>query len=126
MRTFNHFLILFVTFTLNSCQQILDNYWERKEEENYTSPFKGKYVGSYNGDETGMIVLEVDKMGYVTVTKNSSLGVNEIFISGVIQDTGGFQAVKSQSGFTLLGNLNAKSGTWKMGDWKGNWSVIKQ
>ena len=126
MRTFNHFLILFVTFTLNSCQQILDNYWERKEEENYTSSFKGKYVGSYNGDETGTIVLEVDKKGYVTVARNSSLGVNEIFISGVIQDTGGFQAVKSQSGFTLLGNLNAKSGTWKMGGWKGNWSVIKQ
>ncbi len=126
MRLFHQLLILFTLFTLCSCQQIIDNYWERKEEENYTSPFKGKYIGSYNGDEIGTLVLEVDKKGYVTVTRNTVIGVNETFVSGVIQDIGALQAVKSQSGFTLLGNINAKTGTWKLEHWQGSWTVVKQ
>jgi len=30
--------VLMLAFTLTSCDQILDNYWERKAQEQYVSP----------------------------------------------------------------------------------------
>lgn len=105
---------------------MFDNYWERKEEENYVSPYKGVYKGNYSGDEVGSLTIEVAKNGYISVTKVSQFSTENSFVSGMVRDDGALQSVTLQSGFTLQGNLKTKSGTWKMGDWVGNWSVTKQ
>lgn len=47
------FAFVILCFALTSCQQIIDNYWDRKEEENFTSSYMGVYKGNYSGDETG-------------------------------------------------------------------------
>lgn len=112
--------------SLASCEQVLDNYWDRKEEENYVSPFKGIYKGNYTGDEVGTLTIEVAKNGYISVIKISQFSTEDSFFSGMVRDDGALQSVTLQSGFTLLGNLNTKTGTWKIADWKGNWSVTKQ
>ncbi|ACU08399.1 hypothetical protein FIC_01957 [Flavobacteriaceae bacterium 3519-10] len=123
---FYHLLLLLFSLTLFSCDQILDNYWDRKAEENYVSPFKGIYKGNYSGDEVGTLSIEVAKNGYTSVTRIAAFGTEESTFSGMVRDDGALQSVKLESGFTLLGNLNAKSGTWKMGDWNGSWTVQKQ
>ena len=121
-----HLLLLLFSLTLFSCDQILDNYWDRKAEENYVSPFKGIYKGNYSGDEVGTLTIEVAKNGYTSVTRIAAFGTEETSFSGMVRDDGALQSVMLRSGFTLLGNLNAKSGTWKMGDWNGSWTVQKQ
>ena len=119
-------LIILSILSLVSCQQMFDNYWERKEEENYVSPYKGVYKGNYSGDEVGSLTIEVAQNGYISVTKVSQFSTENSFVSGMVRDDGALQSVTLQSGFTLQGNLKTKSGTWKMGDWIGNWSVTKQ
>ncbi len=111
---------------MTSCDQILDNYWDRKAQEQYVSPYKGIYKGTYSGDEVGTITIEVTKNGYTTLVKTSKFGTDDSFSSGKVMDDGSLYSVRLQSGFTLLGNLNTKSGTWKMGEWNGTWSVLKQ
>jgi len=111
---------------MTSCDQILDNYWNRKAKEQYVSPYKGIYKGTYSGDEVGTITIEVTKNGNISLTKTSAFGTEDSFSFGTVMDDGSLNSVRLQSGFTLLGNLNTKSGTWKMGEWKGNWSVLKQ
>jgi|SRR5690606_305484 len=123
---FYHLLLLLFSLTLFSCDQILDNYWDRKAEENYVSPFKGIYKGNYSGDEVGTLTIEVAKNGYTSVTRIAAFGTEETSFSGMVRDDGALQSVMLRSGFTLLGNLNAKSGTWNMGDWNGSWTVQKQ
>lgn len=119
-------MLFMLAFTISSCDRILDDYWERKAEENYVSPFKGIYKGNYSGDEVGTLTIEVAKNGYTSVTRITAFGTEETFFSGMVRDDGAIQSVKLESGFTLFGNLIAKSGTWKMGDWNGSWSVSKQ
>ena len=111
---------------LISCQGIIDNLREEEANENYVSPFMGVYQGNYSGDEVGTLTIEVAKNGYVSVTKVSQFSTENSFVSGMVRDDGALQSVTLQSGFTLQGNLKTKSGTWKMGDWVGNWSVTKQ
>ncbi|QFG54093.1 hypothetical protein [Chryseobacterium sp.] len=119
------FAFVILCFALTSCQQIIDNYWDRKEEENFTSSYMGIYKGNYSGDETGTLTIEVSDKGYVTLTKVSPTG-SETHTSGIAREDGALQSVALPSGFTLYGNLITKSGTWKTGILKGNWSVVKQ
>ncbi|MDN5578768.1 MAG: hypothetical protein L0G11_05405 [Chryseobacterium sp.] len=119
-------LIILSILTLISCQRIIDNLREEEANENYVSPFKGVYKGNYSGDEVGSLTIEVAQNGYISVTKVSQFSTENSFVSGMVRDDGALQSVTLQSGFTLLGNLKTKSGTWKMGDWVGNWSVTKQ
>ena len=119
-------LTILSILTLISCQGIIDNLREEEANENYVSPFMGVYKGNYSGDEVGTLTIEVAKNGYVSVTKVSQFGTENSFLSGMVRDDSSLQSVTLQSGFTLLGNLKTKSGTWKMGDWIGNWSVTKQ
>ena len=119
-------LIILSILTLISCQRIIDNNREEEVNENYVSPFKGVYKGNYSGDEVGSLTIEVAQNGYISVTKVSQFSTENSFVSGMVRDDGALQSVTLQSGFTLLGNLKTKSGTWKMGDWVGNWSVTKQ
>lgn len=119
-------LIILSILTLISCQGIIDNLREEDANENYVSSFKGVYKGNYSGDEVGSLTIEVAQNGYISVTKVSQFSTENSFVSGMVRDDGALQSVTLQSGFTLLGNLKTKSGTWKMGDWVGNWSVTKQ
>ena len=119
-------LIILSILSLISCQRIIDNNREEEANENYVSPFKGVYKGNYSGDEVGSLTIEVAQNGYISVTKVSQFSTENSFVSGMVRDDGALQSVTLQSGFTLLGNLKTKSGTWKMGDWVGNWSVTKQ
>lgn len=112
--------------SLISCDEISDSYWDRKAEENYVSPYKGIYKGNYSGDEEGSLTIEVTKSGAVSVTKISSFGQEEAAFSGSVQDNGSLHTVTMKSGFTLLGDLTNKTGTWKLGNWKGTWSVKKE
>ena len=119
-------LTILSILTLISCQGIIDNLREEDANENYVSPFKGVYKGNYSGDEVGSLTIEVAQNGYISVTKVSQFSTEKSFVSGMVRDDGALQSVTLQSGFTLQGNLKTKSGTWKMGDWVGNWSVTKQ
>ena len=119
-------LIILSILTLISCQRIIDNNREEEVNETYVSPFKGVYKGNYSGDEVGSLTIEVAQNGYISVTKVSQFSTENSFVSGMVRDDGALQSVTLQSGFTLQGNLKTKSGTWKMGDWVGNWSVTKQ
>ena len=119
-------LTILSILTLISCQGIIDNLREEDANENYVSPFKGVYKGNYSGDEVGSLTIEVAQNGYISVTKVSQFSTENSFVSGMVRDDGALQSVTLQSGFTLLGNLKTKSGTLKMGDWAGNWSVTKQ
>ena len=119
-------LTILSILSLISCQQIIDNNREEEANENYVSPFKGVYKGNYSGDEVGSLTIEVAQNGYISITKVSQFSTENSFVSGMVRDDGALQSVTLQSGFTLQGNLKTKSGTWKMGDWIGNWSVTKQ
>ncbi|WP_242589736.1 hypothetical protein [Kaistella haifensis] len=119
-------LTILSILSLISCQRIIDNLREEDANENYVSPFKGVYKGNYSGDEVGSLTIEVAQNGYISVTKVSQFSTENSFVSGMVRDDGALQSVTLQSGFTLRGNLKTKSGTWKMGDWVGNWSVTKQ
>ena len=119
-------LTILSILSLISCQGIIDNLREEDANENYVSPFKGVYKGNYSGDEVGSLTIEVAQNGYISVTKVSQFSTENSFVSGMVRDDGALQSVTLQSGFTLQGNLKTKSGTWKMGDWIGNWSVTKQ
>lgn len=118
-------LCAILLLTLFACQQIMDSYWDRKEEESFVSSYRGLYKGNYTGDETGTLTLEVSDKGYVSLTKVSPTG-SETHTAGIAREDGALQSVALPSGFTLYGNLITKSGTWKSANGQGNWSVSKQ
>ena len=123
------FLIIF-SFIFISCEQVIDNYWENKERENYTSPYIGIWIGTYAGNEIGIIKIEVLKSGTCNVTLSDfNYNIKEIFY-GNVNDYGAFNSVFSQkTGFKLFGNLvlkdNSGSGTWTMGNFSGTWQAKK-
>lgn len=102
---------------------VLDEIERDKNEENYTSPYMGKWSGSYSGDQSGTLILNVTKSGSIEGTKVSQ-GHQETFYSGLIGSSINSTST-SYSGFILYGNLESKSGTWKMGNLSGTWSVSK-
>ena len=116
-------LTLALLLALTSCDQILDNYWENKEQENHTSPFMGKWVGAHNGAQVGTLTIEVSKSGNIT----GSLGHTEVDLASYVYDDGTLQPVMSNTlSFTLYGNLKDKKGTWKDKDQQGTWTLTKQ
>lgn len=115
-------LILTLLLTITSCDQISDNYWEKKEQENHISPFMGKWVGTYNGAQAGTLTIEVSKSGSIT----GSLGRTEADLTSYVYDDGTLQPVMSNTlSFTLYGNLKDKKGTWKDKDQQGTWTLAK-
>ncbi len=106
-------------FSFQSCDQIYEN----EKEKNSFSPFRGTYTGSYTGDSEGTLVINVGDKGGVEVIR-SIPGSSETYYTGLINSS--FNTTnKAPSGFMLTGNLNAKKGTWEMGNSKGLWSVVK-
>ena len=120
-------IILFISIliVLNSCQQIIDNYLENQQQENYTNPYKGKYIGTISGNLNGGITFEVVKSGSVTITRTID-GKSETFYASV-NHYGAFQEVMgSVDVMKLYGNLETKKGTWKQGSLSGSWIVDKE
>lgn len=126
------FVLIIIVLSLFSCQQIMDNYWERKAEESYVSPYKGVYVGNYAGSDQGTLRLEISAKDFVEVKKVSTMNAfSETFSGGMIGSS--FNKVISRtSGFTVLGNVinspqNTYSGTWKIDEGNlGTWTLKKE
>ncbi|KPH13145.1 hypothetical protein [Chryseobacterium sp. ERMR1:04] len=117
-----YLLLIFPLLMVFSCEH-LDEIERNKQQENSTSPYMGKWSGSYSGDQSGTLILNVGKSGYIEGIKNSQ-GQQETFYSALIGSSIN-SAATSASGFILYGNLQNKSGTWKMGSLNGTWSVTK-
>lgn len=126
MRKQYKYLTFVLLFSFTSCNHIIDEIDRDREEENYTTPYMGKWQGSYTGDENGTLTLNVSKSGSIEVIRTSG-SFQETFYtslagggSGAISTSSG-----SPSGFIIYGSLETKSGTWVKGNLKGNWSVAK-
>ena len=108
---------------LSSCQRILDEHYEREMESNYTSPYIGKWVGTYNGEENGTLIINVAKNGRISGTYGQN---SEILVSSVL-DNGALLPVNSEDLlFILYGSLIQKKGTWKKDKKQGTWTLNKQ
>lgn len=122
IKTIKIFSVLSALIFLFSCDEIERN----REQDNYVTPYKGKWVGTYTGDQSGTLVLNVGEKGGVEGTR-TSMEFQENFYTSM--NGGGSGALStmspSPSGFILYGSLETKSGTWKMGALKGNWTVVK-
>jgi hypothetical protein len=121
--------ILILSFT--SCEQILDNRNEQESQQNYTSPYQGKWTGAYSGNEAGKLVVEIQKSGTVQVQRISDGEANNETFFGTVNNYGAFQSTRSNgSGFELQGNLNTQtgnpSGTWRKNGTSGTWTLKKQ
>lgn len=119
------FLIIAPLFLLFSCSEIVDNIDKNRADENYVSPYMGKWVGAYSGEVSGTLILNVSKSGSVEVTRAAG-DVTEVYYTGFQGSDGALSPSTSPKGFTLYGNLHTKSGTWKLQNWSGSWSVTKQ
>jgi hypothetical protein len=117
-------VLILILFSVLSCNRILDNYFEKEAQQNYTSPYMGKWVGTYNGEESGTLSITVAKSG-------SILGIYgqeaKTFISNVFDD-GSILPVNSDDPmfFILYGSLYQKKGTWKKSNLQGTWTLTKQ
>lgn len=122
-------LFFFMVFSLNSCDQIRENYFDQQTQQNYTSPYKGIWIGNYSGNSSGNLKIEVFKAGNVQVTRTFDNSSETFF--GTVLDNGAFLNTTSQnSGFQILGNLqsqnNQTNGAWKQNNFSGNWQLNKQ
>ena len=112
-----------VLISLASCDRIIDNYYEQQAQENHTSPYMGKWVGNYTGNEAGTLIITVSKGGEIM----GNYGQNNEGLASYVYDDGTLQPVISNS-YTLIlyGNLKDKKGTWKNKDKQGTWTLTKQ
>lgn len=117
-----YFIFIFMLFFI-SCQRLIDQNSFNSGLKNYTSPYQGTWYGKYSGDTSGDLLIVVFKAGNLQVTR-SFYSSNEIFY-GQVYDDGILNNTSSQSGFSLIGSLNSKNGTWKINSQKGNWLVNK-
>ena len=118
------FLFLFFLFSVfNSCQDILDESYKKEMNELYTSPYMGKWAGSFNGQESGSFSISVAKNGNISGT----FGSNSELIYGAVLDNGALLPLKSNSSALILyGSLLSKDGSWKQNDLSGIWTITKQ
>lgn len=123
MKTKTLLPLLILSCTFISCDRISDNYWEKKEQENHTSPFMGRWVGNYAGNEGGTLTISVSKGGNITGT----YGQNNEALASYVYDDGTLQPVISDNNTLILyGNLKDKKGTWKRNNNQGTWTLTKQ
>lgn len=121
LKTLLPFFIVLIACT--SCDRIIDNYYEQQAQENYTSPYMGKWVGNYTGQGNGTLIISVAKSGSIT----GNYGPNNDMVLGFVLDDGALTPVISETPiFTMYGSLNTKKGTWKNGNLTGDWTLTKQ
>ncbi|PIF43215.1 hypothetical protein CLU96_0119 [Chryseobacterium sp. 52] len=121
------FLIIAPLLFLSSCSEIEDNLDRKREQENYVSPYMGIWRGTFTGEVSGKLILNVDKSGSMEVTRIVNANVEEVYYASL--QGGGSGAISpstSPKGFVLTGSLQTKSGTWKYQYWSGSWAVQKQ
>lgn len=119
--------IILSLFLLFSCTEIIDEHYKDVAQENYISPYMGKWVGSYTGDTSGSLVLNVNKSGHMEITRMVNNNVQEVYYTDLLGGgSGSLNPSTSPTGFTLYGSLQTKSGTWKQQNWIGSWSVTRQ
>jgi hypothetical protein len=119
---FSSVLILGV---LSSCESVLDDIRLKEEQQDQTSVYMGRWVGSYSGTENGNLILDIKKSGSVEVTR--SVGITQDIYYTNLYGGKSLQVTPSpNSGFTLYGNMETHSGTWKMGNSSGTWSLNKK
>jgi len=119
------FLSALTAMIFNSCEHIMDDMQLKKEQQAQTSAYMGRWSGSYSGDESGTLVLDIKKSGSVEVIRSSN-GVEDRYYTEIFSGASLHVASSPNSGFTLYGNMETHSGTWKMGKSSGTWSVNKQ
>ena len=56
MRLYRFLFLFFLFSVFNSCQDILDESYKKEMNELYTSPYMGKWAGSFNGQESALII----------------------------------------------------------------------
>ncbi len=116
-------LMIMSLLTLQSCEDVVDQIYENKHEQNAVSPYRGTYTGAYTGDVSGNLIINVSEKGTIEITRNT-LNSSESYLTGFINAS--FNTTnRAPSGFMLIGNLNSKMGTWEMGSLKGDWTVKK-
>jgi len=118
-------LCVFASAILDSCDNILDNVRSKEEQQAQTSPYMGRWIGNYSGDENGTLVLDIKKSGSVEVIRSSG-GMQDTYYTSLSGGASFFNTPSPNTGFTLFGNMETHSGTWKMSNSKGSWSVTKQ
>ena len=108
-----------------SCERIIEQNRLKNESENYTSPFQGKWSGTYsNNGEVSNFQLTVYKSGNVEVSRPVGNSFDTLY--GIVGESGVLNSVQSaSSGFILNGNLQTKTGVWKQGSASGTWTIIK-
>lgn len=123
MKCISTVLMIMSLLTLQSCEDVVDQIYENKQEQNAVSPYRGTYTGTYTGDVNGNLIINVSEKGTIEITRNT-LNSSESYLTGFINAS--FNTTnRAPSGFMLIGNLNSKMGTWEMGSLKGNWTVKK-
>ncbi|KMQ66084.1 hypothetical protein ACM46_00520 [Chryseobacterium angstadtii] len=128
----NQYFKLFILtplFLLSSCiSEISDNIERNKAEENYVSPYMGKWVGTFSGDHiSGTLILNVSKSGSMEVIRVANNNVDETYYTSLQgAGNGALNPAPSPKGFILYGSLHTGSGTWKLQSWSGSWSVKRQ
>lgn len=123
MKRISGILMIMSLLTLQSCEDVVDQIYENKQEQNFVSPYRGTYSGTYTGDVSGNLTINVSEKGTIEIIRNT-LNSSESYLTGFINAS--FNTTnRAPSGFMLIGNLNSKMGTWEMGSLKGNWTVKK-
>ena len=85
----------------------------------------GIWTGTYSGDESGNLTLNIKKDGRIEVTRKYN-EIIDIFYTTVYEGGSIYNSPSPNTGFTLYGNMEQKGGTWKQGSSTGTWSVTKQ
>lgn len=115
----------FFIFALFSCTEFWRDQENRIAEDNYISPYLGIWTGTYSGDESGNLTLNIKKDGRIEVTRKYN-EIIDIFYTTVYEGGSIYNSPSPNTGFTLYGNMEQKGGTWKQGSSTGTWSVTKQ
>lgn len=114
------FLLIVPLLLLSSCRETEDH----NPDENYVSPYMGKWVGTYSGELNGTLILNVSKSGSMEVTRTVNNNVEEVYSASLQpNESGVINSSVSPKGFVLTGSLKTKSGTWKQYHFRGNWSL---
>jgi hypothetical protein len=139
-KLFSFSVFVCLLLSLSSCEELFDRVvnatiWGNGDgpKGNYTSPYMGKWTGIYSGDENGDLVLNVAKSGGIsgTITKKTYLDGNlsqeaEDILGAVLEGGSLMQVNSINHNYSILGNLETKSGTWKKGNLTGTWKLTKQ
>jgi len=123
MKTKTILSLLILSCSFISCDQIIDNYYEQQAQENYTSPYMGKWVGTYTGQGNGNLIISVAKSGSITGNYGPN---NEMILSSVLDDGSLIPVISETPLFVLSGSLIHKKGTWKNGNLTGEWTLTKR